>query len=120
MVNLKYLAASLSLYSSVLLADMIPASVCQEVKSSHLNPETMAILGDRETRYLYKIKGNELFISEPGRVEYLYNTIEELEYKRYIAGHKILLFLDKDYTELLSVHVNEYEVNILKFHCVRI
>lgn len=97
----------------------IPDMVCQQVAYIYIPAQIMTTLGagKGEVGDLYRIKNSELYISSPRREEYLYNKIEYVEYQRYISGHKTLVFLDREYTELISVHVNGTMIKILKFHC---
>jgi hypothetical protein len=69
---------------------------------------------------IYRIKGGNLFITTPGRAEYLYNSVVEMEPGRFVSGHKTLLLTARTADpgrKLLVLHFHEQDIRVTRFFC---
>mgnify|MGYP004235098269 CR=1 FL=1 len=72
-----------------------------------------------ENGTLYRFSKGSLYLSSESREEYLYGELEEMEYLRYVTGHKTIIFNDSSFLRAVTSHFNETYTRVIKLHCVK-
>ena len=93
---------------------------CTEQQYRFIDPLTL-----KSTIYkggtVYRFYNGDLFISSKDKAEYKYNKVVETEYlRRYVSGHKTILFDADKFTDVVIVHVaDKLEVRVSHAKCDR-
>jgi hypothetical protein len=103
----------------VQVAAALPELLCQELRVALLDPVSLRTTEVKESRTLYRFAGGDLYLSNPQVKEYRYNKVVEQERRRFIAGHKTLLF-DEELSRATFVHVYTDEVRVSHVSCNRV
>jgi hypothetical protein len=97
----------------------MPELECHADEQARIDPITLDVdhgdVGD-----VYRIKGGNLFITTPGRDEYIYNNVVEVEPGRFVSGHKTLLLTARSADpgrKLLVLHFHELDIRVTRFFC---
>jgi hypothetical protein len=112
-----FLISAVTLFPGVGFAE-IPDLICQELRVVHVDPRTLQSR-ELESRTLYRFKSGKLFLSSPDRSEYLYNTVTEVEFMRFVSGHKTILFHDSKFERATFIHANTDEVRVSNASCTK-
>ena len=68
----------------------MPDLECHADEQARIDPITLDV-DHSDVSDVYRLKGGNLFITTPGRAEYIYNKVVEVEPGRFVSGHKTLL-----------------------------
>jgi hypothetical protein len=117
MRHLLFLILAISLFPSVGSSEL-PDLICQELRVVRVDPYTLQSR-EFESHTLYRFKSSKLFLSSPDRSEYLYNTVAEVEFMRFVSGHKTILFHGSKFDNATFIHANTDEVRVSEASCTR-
>jgi hypothetical protein len=97
----------------------MPELECHADEQTRIDP--IALDADHsDVSDIYRIKGGNLFITTPGRAEYLYNNVVEVEPGRFVSGHKTLLLTARTADagrKLLEIHFHDLDIRVTRFFC---
>jgi hypothetical protein len=96
----------------------LPDLVCQELKVVHVDQKNLRTT-EYESRTLYRFKSGKLFLSSPDRSEYLYNTVTEIEFLRFVSGHMTIIFESPKWEQAVFVHASRNVVRVSRAQCTR-
>jgi hypothetical protein len=97
----------------------VPDLECHADEQARIDPITLDA-DHSEVSDSYRIKDGNLFITTPGRSEYLYNRIAEVEPGRFVSGHKTLLLAPRTADagrKVLVLHFHELDIRVTRFFC---
>jgi hypothetical protein len=96
----------------------MPELECHADEQTRIDPITLDA-DHSDVSDIYRIKGGNLFITTPGRAEYLYNNVVEVEPGRFVSGHKTLLTARTadPGRKLLVLHFHELDIRVTRFFC---
>ena len=66
---------------------------------------------------IYRFSSGKLLISSPGRKEYLYGIVRELEPSRFVVGYMTLLLDDRDEHRILVIHADKLAPKVIALVC---
>lgn len=99
-------------------AQTIPPLICREDALLRVDPAALQAQRSRGDVTMRFREGN-LYLADPGRPEYLYNTVVQLEPLRYSAGHKVILFSSDAWSSAIVVHAHAQDIRISRVACSR-
>src|SRR6266853_5000916 len=97
----------------------VPDLECHADEQTRIDPITLDA-DHSDVSDVYRIKGGNLFITTPGRAEYLYNNVVEVEAGKFVSGHKTLLLTARTADpgrKLLVLHFQELDIRVTRFFC---
>jgi hypothetical protein len=97
----------------------MPELECHADEQTRIDPITLDA-DHSDVSDVHRIKGGNLFITTPGRAEYLYNNVVEVEPGRFVSGHKTLLLTARTADpgrKLVVLHFHELDIRVTRFFC---
>jgi hypothetical protein len=92
---------------------------CHADEQARIDPITLDA-DHSDVSDVYRIKGGNLFITTPGRAEYFYSNVVEVEPGRFVSGHKTLLLTARTADpgrKLVVLHFHELDIRVTRFFC---
>jgi hypothetical protein len=102
---------------SSVMAELPPNLVCEAGREVQILNGGFTI-NEYESDVMYRFSEGSLFISSPTYDEYLYGDLTEIEYLRYTAGYKSIIFQNSEFNQATSVHFDEIETRVLQLRCI--
>ncbi|CAN5762087.1 hypothetical protein BH11PSE3_BH11PSE3_02100 [soil metagenome] len=101
----------------------VPDTTCHLERQTRIDPATLAAATSTPAE-TYRFANGKLYISSPDRPEYIYNTVNEVEFgKRYASGHKTFIFTGQAFlpgtVRMLAVHHDSSDIRVSEFSCTR-
>lgn len=107
--------------TSCAVARPIPNLICQESRSTFIDPISL-VAQARESQNIYRFKSGNMYIKPVDRSEYLYNKVTETEPMRYISAHKIIQFegSGQEFQSVVLVHAYKDDVRVSRATCKKL
>ena len=100
-------------------AQELPDLTCQTLEEVTITHIDTLPARHSTTPDLYRLAGGKLYMSSPGRDEYLYGDVAVVEPGRFTAGYKTFVFSIGDYESMVEVHTDSQGTRVRRLHCVR-